>query len=206
MLKVQNIKYRPLTSCMTNKRFSRLIPKNNHHADLRVLSDIDESSTWNRVRCGLWLWRPISLADSRIMSFRGADAGTGAMPVFLAFHRHRISLPASSSTCAKSPLRRLASLSGYTSDYRHVTITKFSLDFAISFVILVSPMNSKIQLVFTTQKKNKNATLSVLRLDGSNRRIWMRSRNVLRNTCSLILMFVFGNYSFWATDHYRIII
>jgi len=101
----------------------------------------------------LWLWRPISLADSRIMSFRGADAGTGAMPVFLAFHRHRISLPASSSTCAKSPLRRLASLSGCTSDYRHVTITKFSLDFAIPFIILISPTNSKIQLVFTTQKK-----------------------------------------------------
>lgn len=61
----------------------------------------------------MWLRRPISLADSRIMSFRGADAGTGAVPVFLAFHRHRVSLPVSSSS-TKLPPRRRTSLSGCT--------------------------------------------------------------------------------------------
>lgn len=59
-----------------------------------------------RLRC------PISLADSGIMSFRGADAGTGVMPVFLALHRHSVSLASSRRdvSLSLSPLRRLFAL------------------------------------------------------------------------------------------------
>lgn len=52
------------------------------------------------------LGRPVSLADSGIMSFRGTDS-TGVVPVSLAFHCHSLLLPPSFSLSSlTSPLHQ----------------------------------------------------------------------------------------------------